>query len=356
MFPEWTWIVGLLLGATIGSFLNVVIYRMPRGKSLSKPANSFCPSCEHALGVPDLFPLFSWLIQRGRCRYCGEKISSRYFFVELVNGIIWAGVWYQYLIAQQEPGKAIAYALASAALVAIIWIDLELYLIPDQINAFLAFVGIGYNIYLYQAHKPDAVTWGMPSALAGWLVGTGVLWGIAFLGRVAFRKDAMGHGDIKMARGIGAILFPTVAIVSFALAVALGAIIGIFVILLTRSKQTAAADQPEDEEEYQPESIGSLLKSGLGYFLGIDILGLFYVPLYRAWFGESPYDVPDDLDTFKPSFTMIPFGPYLALGAIIAAVFSRQLVGTVENYLNWVGGGKTVLEHFSLSAGQILLG
>lgn len=361
MFPEWTWLVGLMLGATIGSFLNVVIYRMPRGISLSNPRHSICPKCNHQLHMADLVPLFSWLMLGGKCRYCQVKVPARYFAVELFTGIVWAAIWYQFFIVSgADWGQGIAYMLASAALVAIIWIDWELYLIPDQINAFLAFVGIAFNIYLYAIDSPVKETWGIPSALAGWITGVAVIWGIALLGLVAFRKDAMGHGDIKMARGIGAVLFPAVAVISFGLAVALGAVLGILQILWLRSKPEPAAEATvEEEEDYQPESIGSLLKCGLGYLLGIDIWGLFYVPLYERWFGENPYAVPEDLETFEAGNTMIPFGPYLALGAIVATMFSQQLVQGVENYLNSATGARVEikrLEHFGTGTGLVKWG
>ena len=113
LFPEWTWIVGLLIGASIGSFLNVVIYRMPRGLSVKEPKHSFCPSCKHQLGVPDLFPLLSWLFSRGKCRHCGSSVSPRYFIVELFTGGLFAGFWYQWLIAGWEPARAICLALFS---------------------------------------------------------------------------------------------------------------------------------------------------------------------------------------------------------------------------------------------------
>src|SRR5579885_881495 len=227
MFPAWTWVVGLLIGAAIGSFLNVVIYRMPRGISLSNPKNSFCPNCKHQLTVLDLFPLFSWLVLRGRCRHCGAKVSSRYFFVELITGSIWAGIWYEYLVVGSDPAKAICFALAAATLVAIIFVDWELYIIPDQINAWLLVFGLAYNGWLIIQKSPEAWTWGMPSSVAGALVGIAILWGIAFFGRLIFRRDAMGHGDIKMARGIGAVLFPATAMVSFGIAVFLGAVLGV---------------------------------------------------------------------------------------------------------------------------------
>lgn len=364
MFPEWTWVVGLWFGAAVGSFLNVVIYRMPRGIPLGKPVYSFCPTCKHRLEIPDLIPLLSWIMLRGRCRHCGTKISGRYFFVELVNGVIWSGIWYQYLVVGSDPAKSIAYALAASALVAIIFIDWELYVIPDQINAFLLFVGIAYNVWLYYAKDPAAILWHMPSALAGALTGVVILWGVAFLGRIAFRKDAMGHGDIKMARGIGAVLFPAVASLSFGLAVVLGAVIGIVMVLVRKSppeiptsegKQDGGGPKGEAEEgDYQPESIGSLLFCGLGYVLGIDVIGLFIPKLYEAWFKESPYMGVEEWEDYEVEHTMIPFGPFLALGAIVATVFSAQLLSGVQAYLNWASDRQGRMEHSRAATGLLI--
>jgi leader peptidase (prepilin peptidase)/N-methyltransferase len=332
----------------VGSFLNVVIYRMPRGLGLGNPRFSFCPNCRHRLEIPDLVPLLSWLVLRGKCRHCGVKVSSRYFFVELLTGSIWSGIWYQYIVIGHDIPKATVYALAASALVAIIYIDWEHYIIPDQINAFLAILGIGYNGWLYYAHMPARMTWGMPSALVGWLTGVGVLWGIAFFGRVFLGKDAMGHGDIKMARGIGAVLFPVVALISFALAVVLGAVLGVVQVLVRRGPPKVGTDPegdaPAEEEHYEPESIGSLLLCGLGYLLGIDIIGLFIPRLYMAWFKESPFIGPEEWNESEVEHTMIPFGPYLALGAIVATVFSVQLIEGAQDYWNWATGGRNKVE------------
>jgi leader peptidase (prepilin peptidase)/N-methyltransferase len=340
--PEWTAIFGLLFGATIGSFLNVVIYRMPRGLSLSQPKNSFCPHCKHQLGVPDLFPLLSWLVLRGRCRYCGAKVPARYFFVELVTGLIWAGIWYQYAVATWDPGRGVAFALASAALVAVIFIDWEFYIIPDQVNAFILFVGLGYNVYLYAVHDPSATINGIPSSLVGAFVGTGVLWLIALIGRAVFGRDAMGHGDIKMTRGIGAVLLPAVALISFGLAIVLGAVLGV-VQILARPKPPEGEPDEEEGPEPPPETFASLFWCGLGYFLWIDVWGLFYKPLYLYWFREDPFapvvNENDEVDDFEVAHTMIPFGPYLALGAIIATVFQAQLLEGVSAYAHWAGFG-----------------
>ena len=360
MFPAWTWIVGFWIGAAIGSFLNVVIYRMPRGLSLGKPKNSFCPSCKKQLGVIDLVPLLSWLFLRGRCRQCGAKVSSRYFFVELVNGIIWAGIWWQYLVVGSEWAKAIAYAFAAAALVAVIFIDWEFYIIPDQVNAFLLLVGLAYNGYLYYSHSPNAATGlGVPASLAGAVLGVAVLGGITLGGRIAFGKDAMGHGDIKMARGIGAVLFPVMALLSFGLAVALGAVLGILQVVVRMAierRSAAGAAEPEEEPDgskdlpYEPESVGSIVKCVFGYLICLDVIGLFYPKLYKAWFNEDPFEPVvnqdgEQQDDWEVERTMIPFGPYLALGAIVATVFEGQLRTGFDAYWKWAAGGPASLEH-----------
>ncbi|MEZ0325734.1 MAG: A24 family peptidase, partial [Fimbriimonas sp.] len=168
-----------MIGAAVGSFLNMVIYRLPRRLSFSNPPKSFCPRCKHSLGWMDLFPLFSWLSTGGKCRYCREPIAVRYFLVEVFCGVLFAGLWWQYLIASYEPLRMVFYMAASACLVAIIFIDWELYIIPDEINALLLVLGVAMQILL---HSPETALWG---ALLGW----GMLWGIAMLGRVMFGKD-----------------------------------------------------------------------------------------------------------------------------------------------------------------------
>jgi leader peptidase (prepilin peptidase)/N-methyltransferase len=240
-----------------------------------------------------------------------------------------------------DPVRAVTLMLFSAALVAAIFIDLRYYIIPDQVNAFMWVVGIGYNAVLFAQHRHEALTWGIPSALAGWLVGVGALWTITFLGRILFGKDAMGHGDIKMARGIGAVLFPIAALMSFALAVVLGAVLGAVQILVRRREPTAEEHEGEVEDQsYEPESIGSILKCGIGYVLCFDVIGLFIPRFSILWFGEDPYAVESAEEEPDVDATMIPFGPYLALGAIVVALFESPLKGLVSSYWQWATGDK----------------
>jgi leader peptidase (prepilin peptidase)/N-methyltransferase len=316
----------------VGSFLNVVIYRLPRGLSIYKPQWSFCPNCKNRLTGLDLVPLLSWLFLRGKCRQCGVKISPRYMFVEIINGALWAAIWYQQLVQGGDPIRAIAYSVFASALVAAIFTDLAHYIIPDQINAFMLVAGLGMNVAMIAAGRTDAFIMGIPVSVAGALVGWGILWGIALLGRLLFGKDAMGHGDIKMARGIGAVVGPAAAVLSFGIAIVLGAVIGILIVLLRRRKAEAEDDTAEDEEPYEPESIGSLFKCGAGYLLCVDVVGLAIPKLYEGWFGEDPYAVEEIEDDPQVELTMIPFGPYLAAGALVAVLYGPQLLAMWDHY------------------------
>lgn len=338
--------MGLFIGAAIGSFLNVVIYRMPRGLGLGNPKHSFCPECEHRLTTPDLIPLLSWLILRGRCRHCRAPVPARYFWVELVTGSLFAIVWWQDLIVGWDPIRALVLAAFCSALVAAIFIDFELYIIPDQINAFMLFLGLAYNGWTIAQGASGAWAWGMPSSVAGALVGVLALWSIAFLGRLFFGKDAMGHGDIKMARGIGAVLGPSLALIGFGLAVPIGVLMGVgylaFRLMFKRGPTTAEEDSG-DEEAYVPESVASLLKCGLGYVLCLDVIGLFAPKLYMSWFGEDPYAVEAIDEEAEVETTMIPFGPSLAIGALAAGLFEGPIRGLIASYWTWATGEKSPL-------------
>lgn len=335
MFPAWSWLIAFWIGASIGSFLNVVVYRLPRGLSISEPKNSFCPNCKKRLTVLDLIPILSWVVMRGRCSGCQQKISFRYPLVEIVTAALFSVIWYQHLVVGEDWVTAIAFSLFAAALVAAIFTDLYHYVIPDEVNAAMLLIGFGYNGALIWQGRPEAYTWGIPSAVAGALTGLAILWFVAFLGRALFRKDAMGHGDLKMIRGIGAVVFVFGAIAGIALAVAAGAIIGSLHVLYRRFGAKSGSESEEedgDEQEYEPESFGSLLKCGLGYLLLIDVIGLFIPSLYRSWFGEEPR-LDEEIDPdFEVEFTQIPFGPYLAVGAICVLLFPDQLERLVTLY------------------------
>ncbi|RYG41644.1 prepilin peptidase, partial [bacterium] len=183
MLPSWSILIGFIIGAVTGSFLNMLIYRLPRGISFVKPSYSICPLCKEPLAWKDLVPIFSWLSTRGKCRYCHAPIAPRYMYVEILCGVLFAALWWQYAVATEQGARMFAYMAATGALVAVVFIDWELYIIPDELNAFFLPVGALYHLY---AKTLPTFLWG---AFAGWAL----IWGIAFLGRTLLGKDAMGH-------------------------------------------------------------------------------------------------------------------------------------------------------------------
>lgn len=331
LFPAWTALFGFVLGAFVGSFLNMAIYRLPRGLSFVQPSRSFCPRCKHSLSAIDLAPLLSWLSTGGKCRYCKEPVAVRYFLVEMLTGGLMAAFWFVFMCSPGEPQtvKMVAYSIVASALVAVIFIDWELFVIPDELNAFILVVGVTYA----------AVTHQLPMAFWGAFTGWAVIWGIAFFGRLAFQKDAMGHGDIKLMRGVGAVLGPMMVGATVAIAVVVGLVVSILILALTSSKRKAeeASHEEAEAEPYQPESIGSLLKLGVWYLLCLDVFALFAPGMYR-WIGEEPSETIEEED-WQPSLTTIPFGPYLAVGALACMLFGATIEKGIRDYWENATGG-----------------
>ncbi|MFN3690732.1 MAG: prepilin peptidase, partial [Fimbriimonadales bacterium] len=276
MLPAWSIVFGVAFGAAVGSFLNVLIYRLPRNLSIVFPP-SHCPACGHRLGIRDLVPLLSYGVQRGKCRYCGMPIPMRYFLVELWNAAVWAWLWHQWLIVGESPLRFVFYALAASVLIAIFFIDLQHYIIPDELNVALLILGLVHAGLL--RGEPTDWEWAslgvlnLRNAALGALLGAGLFSVIAILGRIGFRKDAMGHGDIKLVRGMGALLLAPGMLVAFAIAIATGAILGgLWTLLRNRQATRASEEAALDTEPPTPEPLGSLLLACALYTLWVDAL------------------------------------------------------------------------------------
>lgn len=175
-----------IFGLIFGSFLNVVIYRLPRGESVVYPP-SHCPECQHRLGFTDLFPLLSYLWLRGRCRYCRAKINPRYPLVEFVTGLVTVIWWFRYGINPE----GIAFLVATYTFIAIAYIDLNHKVIPDLLT--LPLMG---GVLLFKLWQGDLV-----NALIGLLVGGGILGLVAWI-----YPQGMGWGDVKLLASVGALL------------------------------------------------------------------------------------------------------------------------------------------------------
>jgi leader peptidase (prepilin peptidase)/N-methyltransferase len=322
LFPEWTVVIGFVFGAVVGSFLNMLIYRLPRGLSFVDPKQSFCPKCRHALHAVDLVPLFSWLSTRGKCRYCKEPVAARYFIVEVITAALFSVIWWQTMVVPNEPQtlRLVFFCLMAAALVAIIFIDWELYIIPDELNAAVLVIGVVYH----------AINGTIQTAIFGALLGWGLLWGLVLMGRLLFQKDAMGDGDVKMMRGVGALLGPLLLTANLGIAVILGLIGGVTGILLASRQAKAQGAEPIDDGPLPPPTpVGFVLLAGAWYLFCLDVVALFVPPLNRWIESKVPQEVLEEDESWTPSLTTIPFGPYLAAGALVCMLFG----GPIENGL-----------------------
>ncbi|VAX18068.1 Leader peptidase (Prepilin peptidase) / N-methyltransferase [hydrothermal vent metagenome] len=201
-------VFSVLLGLCVGSFLNVVIYRMPMGMSVVSPGSQ-CPRCGSPIRGIDNIPLISWLLLLGLCRDCGARISPRYFFVELLTGAV---TW---LIVNKfglniETGL---YLIFGWGLVAITFIDIDFQIIPDELSVGGIMLGL-----LVSPLLPI----GLKGAFIGVLVGGGLFYLLAII-----YPGGMGGGDIKLIAAIGAFTGWQLTLLTIMLSSILGSIVGI---------------------------------------------------------------------------------------------------------------------------------
>lgn len=233
-------VIIFLVGISIGSFLNVVIHRLSARGSLIHPP-SHCPYCEQRLRFPELLPLAGYLIYRKRCRYCQATISFRYFFVELLTGLIFASLFMRF----GTDADLVKFALLFSLLLAISLIDLEHRIVPNPLVAFGLLAGIVFylpHLINLVYHTPSAFMVSLPPAQALWgaLLGGGSLL-IVFL----VSRGGMGAGDIKLMIMIGFYfgLLGTVAVLFFGFMI--GALVGIaFMVLRKLTRKDALPFAP----------------------------------------------------------------------------------------------------------------
>lgn len=201
------------LGACIGSFLNVCIYRMPRDVSVVRPRSS-CPHCKAPIPWYENIPILSFLWLRGRCGRCRRAISVRYLLIEVVSGIFWSFLWAQYGLSMMFVINLIFFSL----LIVVIVTDFETGLIPDLITLPGIVLGLLFSL-IGQDNFPQAVWYErLLSSLAGLLLGGGALLLTGWFGKLVFRKDSMGGGDVKLLAMIGTFIGPMNVALVFLLA------------------------------------------------------------------------------------------------------------------------------------------
>ncbi len=265
-----------MFGAIVGSFLNVVIHRVPNEESIVFP-NSACPKCKNPIKAYDNFPILSWLILGGKCRNCKEKISARYPAVELLTALMFLLTYWAIGFNAFLP----VCLIFVATMISLIFIDAENMILPDVINfpllGLALLVRVLYPIFFGAEHFTDLryaplvslqtqPLWlvSLLGAVFGGLVGGGFLWLVGEIWKRLRGVEAMGLGDVKMMFAVGALLGWRLTILTIFLGAFSGAIIGIF--LISRQKD-------------------------------------------------------------KNMQTMIPFGIFLGIGSIVALLFGEQIIG-----------------------------
>ena len=192
-----TYVMAGVFGLCIGSFLNVVIYRVPLGMSIAFPA-SHCPRCGMSIRWYDNVPVLSYLLLGGKCRGCRVPISPRYTIVELANALLWlACVW---VFRQDSLLMAALAAITMSLLICVFFIDLEHMIILDRFQLMLAAVAVAV-IFVDPSALSGGTRWW--SHLIGAAAGFGVFCLIALLGRRMFGREALGGGDVKLAAVMG---------------------------------------------------------------------------------------------------------------------------------------------------------
>jgi len=236
------------LGACIASFLNVVIWRAPRGESIVSPP-SHCPKCNSPIKWYQNIPILSWLALRGKCANCKAPISPRYIFVEALGGCLFLAAFLWLWLPTAPLWFAVTHVVVMwiwiALMIAGAFIDFDHQLLPDFTTVGGMVLGVAESLvatsfnFVY-GDGVQASTWlkftPLFWSLSGLVFGFGLLWLVRWLGSIAFKREAMGMGDVFLMGAVGALFGPVAVVVTLILSSVFGSIIGVVLILLSKTK------------------------------------------------------------------------------------------------------------------------
>lgn len=217
-------------GAMLGSFLNVVIYRVPNDESIVMPP-SHCPRCETRIRWYDNIPVLSWFVLRGRCRHCREPFSFRYPFNEFLTGALFVLLQWRFGWTAQWAGMCVL----TAALIAILWIDIDHQLILDVITFPGILLGLAYNLVVVREWQAALI-----GCVAGYLFGDI----LARVSQFIYKKEAFGRGDVKLIAMLGAWLGWKPLVVAVFSSFLLGSVVGLALMGLQRVSWGQHAEIP----------------------------------------------------------------------------------------------------------------
>ena len=232
-----------VFGACIGSFLNVCIYRIPRDQSVVSPG-SHCPHCNTPIPWYLNLPVVTWLWLRGRCRFCRGPITPRYLLVELLTAALFLVILFQLedfprLLHMQRLDDWLlvpVYIVFTGGLILGTFVDFEFMEIPDSVTIGGTVVGLVFSALVPSMHGTGIWYRSLLQAALAAALGGGLLWSVGWLGEKAFKKEAMGFGDVKLMAAVGAFLGWQGVLFTIVGGAFAGSIVGITLILTRRSQ------------------------------------------------------------------------------------------------------------------------
>lgn len=292
------------LGLSFGSFLNVCIYRLPLGLSVVKP-RSACPMCKHLIAFYDNLPVLSWLILRGRCRYCKARISPRYLLVELLTGGL-------FLACYVYCGLTVAmlkYCVFGFLLLGLIFTDAETKLLPNALTLPGLALGVLFSLvvpvhdlasqflpgFLNLPFSADFSThlFSLLDSLLGAAIGASFLYGVGAIYLRWRGMEGMGFGDVKLMAMVGAFLGIKLTILTIFAASIAGSLFGLTTVLVVWIKRThrfmrSLADAPAARRRgwQSAQMVYRFYQMPFGVFLGsMAMLALFFGQQFLRWYG-----------------------------------------------------------------------
>ncbi|MDP2928947.1 MAG: prepilin peptidase [Candidatus Omnitrophota bacterium] len=211
-----------IFGSIVGSFLNVCIYRLPKGRSVIIPG-SHCPNCAAPIHWYDNIPILSYIFLKGKARCCKAGISFRYFIVEVLTALAFLVLFMNFSLT----AKFFAYAVMVSGLIVATFVDFEIQEIPDEVSVGGLVVGLILAIAFPEILNETTRLSGFLNSFLGALAGGAMIYVMGMLGEFAFKKEAMGGGDVKLLAMIGAFIGWKFTVLTFFLAPVFGSIVGI---------------------------------------------------------------------------------------------------------------------------------
>jgi leader peptidase (prepilin peptidase) / N-methyltransferase len=293
-----------VLGLCFGSFLNVCIYRLPLGMSVVTP-RSACPRCKHGIALYDNMPVISWLILRGRCRYCKSKISPRYLVIELLTGLLFLLCYWYFGFTV----STLKYCTFGFLLLGLIFTDAETKLLPDKLTLTGLVLGIAFSLLvpvndLVSQFLPGVVNlplsgdisarlFSLLDSLLGAAVGASFIYGVGAMYLRWRGTEGMGFGDVKLMAMIGAFLGVKLTVLTIFSASLAGSAFGVSTVVFVWLKRTrrfakrfADASAARQRAWRSAQVVYRNYQMPFGVFLGsMALVALFFGERFFHWYG-----------------------------------------------------------------------